>query len=241
VHPHHQQSESKAWHDKYGIQVEAWAPMGEGRGGMFELPELKAIGDKYGKTPAQVILRWHLQRGIVIIPKSTHIECMRAYLSAGEKVFQYPLMTYQCETIEDICIASLHFLITHKFHIRKCKNCSRYFVAYNRSDTEYCDRQSPYGADKTCKEDGPGRTYRDAMNVDQVKKIFYQIDSARRMRVSRHPDDEDIRKEYAAWQKAMRRMRNQYKNGAISADRYVAWLEKHKAYTEDWDYEKHFT
>ena len=79
------------------------------------------------------------------------------------------------------------------------------------------------------------------MNVDQLRKIFHQIDSARRMRVSRHPDDEDVRKEYAAWQKAMRRIRNQYKNGAISADRYVAWLEKHKAYTEDWDYEEYFT
>lgn len=76
IHPHHQQTESKVWHDKYGIQMEAWAPFGEGRGGMFELPELKAIGAKYGKTVAQVILRWHLQRGIVIIPKSTHIERM---------------------------------------------------------------------------------------------------------------------------------------------------------------------
>lgn len=76
VHPHNQQIDSKAWHDKYGVQVEAWAPFGEGRGGMFELPELKAIGDKYGKTVAQVILRWHLQRGIVVIPKSTHIERM---------------------------------------------------------------------------------------------------------------------------------------------------------------------
>lgn len=76
IHPHNQQVQSKVWHDKYGIQMEAWAPFGEGRGGMFELPELKAIGNKYGKTSAQVILRWHLQRGIVIIPKSTHIERM---------------------------------------------------------------------------------------------------------------------------------------------------------------------
>ena len=76
VHPHNQQIDSKAWHDKYGVQVEAWAPFGEGRGGMFELPELKEIGEKYGKTPAQVILRWHLQRGIVVIPKSTHVERM---------------------------------------------------------------------------------------------------------------------------------------------------------------------
>lgn len=76
IHPHHQQTESKKWHDKYGVQVEAWAPFGEGRGDMFELPELKAIGDKYGKTTAQVILRWHLQRGVVVIPKSTHLERM---------------------------------------------------------------------------------------------------------------------------------------------------------------------
>lgn len=44
---------------------------------MFDLPTLKAIGEAHGKTPAQVILRWHLQRGIVAIPKSTHIERMR--------------------------------------------------------------------------------------------------------------------------------------------------------------------
>lgn len=76
IHPHHQQAESKLWHDKYGVQLEAWAPFGEGRGNMFALPELKAIGEKYGKTVAQVILRWHLQRGIVVIPKSTHKERM---------------------------------------------------------------------------------------------------------------------------------------------------------------------
>lgn len=76
IHPHHQQNEQLEWHNKYGIQLEAWAPFGEGRGGMFDLPELKAIGEKYGKTPAQVMLRWHIQRGIVVIPKSTHIERM---------------------------------------------------------------------------------------------------------------------------------------------------------------------
>lgn len=76
IHPHNQQIEAKVWHDKYGVQLEAWAPFGEGRGGMFELPELKSIAEKHNKTTAQVILRWHLQRGIVIIPKSTHIERM---------------------------------------------------------------------------------------------------------------------------------------------------------------------
>lgn len=77
IHPYHQQVFSKEWHDKYGVQLEVWAPFGEGRKNMFELSELKEIGDKYGKTVAQVILRWHLQRGIVVIPKSTHLERMK--------------------------------------------------------------------------------------------------------------------------------------------------------------------
>lgn len=76
IHPHNQQVLSKEWHDKYDIQLEAWAPFGEGRGGMFELPILEEIGKKYHKSPAQVILRWHLERGIVVIPKSTHIDRM---------------------------------------------------------------------------------------------------------------------------------------------------------------------
>lgn len=77
IHPHNQQTESKIWHDKYGVKLEAWAPFGEGRGDMFQLPQLKAIAEKYNKTSAQVILRWHLQRGIVVIPKSVHTERMK--------------------------------------------------------------------------------------------------------------------------------------------------------------------
>ncbi len=76
THPHNQQIEAHEWMKKYGVQHEAWAPFGEGRGGMFEEPLLVEIGKKYGKTAAQVILRWDMQRNIVAIPKSTHIERM---------------------------------------------------------------------------------------------------------------------------------------------------------------------
>ncbi len=77
IHPLYQQIEAKKWNDKYGVMLEAWAPFGEGRNGMFELPEIKKIAEKYGKTTAQIILRWHLQRGVVVIPKTTHIERMK--------------------------------------------------------------------------------------------------------------------------------------------------------------------
>ena len=76
THPHCQQTEAMKWMKKYGVQIEAWAPFGEGRGGLFTDPVLKAVGDKYGKTTAQVMLRWNLQRGVIVIPKSTHRERM---------------------------------------------------------------------------------------------------------------------------------------------------------------------
>ena len=76
THIFNQQKEMKEWADKYDIRLEAWAPFGEGRNGLFENEVLKAIGQKYGKTTAQVMLRGHIQRGVIVIPKSVHKERM---------------------------------------------------------------------------------------------------------------------------------------------------------------------
>ena len=76
THPHNQQIEAQEWMKKYGVQIEAWAPFGEGHGGLFTDSTIAEIANKYGKTTAQVMLRWELQRGIVTIPKSVHKERM---------------------------------------------------------------------------------------------------------------------------------------------------------------------
>lgn len=76
VHPFHQQKLAKEYMDKYQVKMEAWAPFGEGRGGLFMNPVLEEIAEKYGKTTAQVMLRWNLQRGVIVIPKSVHKERM---------------------------------------------------------------------------------------------------------------------------------------------------------------------
>lgn len=81
THPFHQQTEAKKWMEQYGVQIEAWAPFGEGRGGLFENPVLAEIAEKHKKTTAQVMLRWHIQRGVVVIPKSTHKERMEENLN----------------------------------------------------------------------------------------------------------------------------------------------------------------
>lgn len=98
THIFNQQKEMKEWADKYDIQLEAWAPFGEGRGGTFDNPVIAKIAEKYGKTPAQVMLRWHIQRGVVVIPKSTHIERMQENFN----VFDFTLTDEDMKTIAEL-------------------------------------------------------------------------------------------------------------------------------------------
>ena len=98
IHPFDQQTEAIKWMKKYGVQAEAWAPFGEGRGDMFTNPTLRTIGEKYGKSVAQVILRWHIQRGIVVIPKSTHKERM----AENFDVFDFALTDGDMQTISSL-------------------------------------------------------------------------------------------------------------------------------------------
>ena len=63
-----------------GVQPQAWAPFAEGLKGMFTEPVLRDIAAKHGKTPAQVILRWNVQQGVIVIPKSVHRERMAGNL-----------------------------------------------------------------------------------------------------------------------------------------------------------------
>lgn len=76
LHPFFQQEDALKLMKEYGVQPMAWWPLAEGKHGIFTHPVLTEIGKKYGKTAAQVALRWNAQRGVVIIPKSTHKERM---------------------------------------------------------------------------------------------------------------------------------------------------------------------
>lgn len=113
-----QQAELKEWADKYGIQLEAWAPFGEGRGGLFENETLANIGAKYGKTTAQVMLRWNIQRGVVVLPKSTHKERMKENFN----VFDFELSD------EDMAAISLLDTGESQFFDHRDPNMVEWFV-----------------------------------------------------------------------------------------------------------------
>ncbi len=71
----------------YGVVTEAWAPFAEGKFGIFTHPVLTAIGEKYGKTAAQVALRWNVERGVIVLPKSVNPD----RIAANIDVFDFQL------------------------------------------------------------------------------------------------------------------------------------------------------
>lgn len=98
IHPYTQQTEAMKLMRSLGIQTEAWGPLAEGRNGLFTDAVLSSIGRKYGKSAAQVVLRWHLQRGVVAIPKSVHKERM----TENFNVMDFTLSEEDMTTIADI-------------------------------------------------------------------------------------------------------------------------------------------
>lgn len=94
-HPFFQQKAAIPNMKEWGVQIEAWGPLAEGQNDIFRNKTLADIGAKYGKTVAQVILRWHIQRGVVVIPKSVHRERMEENI----RIWDFALSQEDMETI----------------------------------------------------------------------------------------------------------------------------------------------
>ena len=94
-HPFFQQKAAFEFMKEYQIQPEAWAPFAEGQKNLFSNEVLSGIGAKYGKSAAQVVLRWNYQRGVVTIPKSVHKERMEQNIS----IFDFALTEEEMEQI----------------------------------------------------------------------------------------------------------------------------------------------
>lgn len=95
LHPYFVQQSAVENMKAYGVVPQAWGPLAEGKYGIFTDPELTAIGAKYGKTAAQVALRWNAQRGVSIIPKSVHVERMEQNID----IWDFKLTEEEMQTI----------------------------------------------------------------------------------------------------------------------------------------------
>ena len=97
-HPHYQRAEDLQLMEELGVQPEAWAPFAEGLKGMFEEPILMEIAAKHQKTPAQILLRWNVQQGVIVIPKSVHKERMEE----NRKIWDFELDAEDMQRIAEL-------------------------------------------------------------------------------------------------------------------------------------------
>ena len=111
-----QQEKAQAYMKSKGVQMESWAPFAEGKNDLFGNKTLQAIGEKYGKTVAQVVLRWQLQRGIVCIPKTVKPERMAQNMD----VFDFTLSDEDIKAIESLDTGVSHFLIIAHLKRLRC-------------------------------------------------------------------------------------------------------------------------
>ena len=122
THPFYQRVQDQEFMQERGVQIESWGPFAEGRGDLFTNPTLTEIGRDHDKSVAQVVLRWLLQRGVVVIPKSVH----RSRMAENFDVFDFELDAAEMARIVDLDIGSsiffdhrdpamTHFLGTHRF------------------------------------------------------------------------------------------------------------------------------
>lgn len=98
VHPFRQQVEEKKLMEEYKVQIEAWGPFAEAQRGIFTNETLAEIAKKYEKTIAQIILRWHIQYGVVAIPKSVH----KNRIQENFNIWDFELNSEDMEKIADI-------------------------------------------------------------------------------------------------------------------------------------------
>ena len=96
LHPTFQQRDLRAWGAEHGMAIEAWGPLGQGKYDLFGMPAIAETAAALGVTPAQVVIRWHLQSGIIVFPKSNSADRMRTNFD----VFGFELSPEQMAAID---------------------------------------------------------------------------------------------------------------------------------------------
>ena len=131
---------------------------------------------------------------------------------------------YTCDGLDDLFTASLYHLARLGLTLKRCSNCSHYFVALRRSDAIYCDRQSPFRKNKTCKEDGPPRAFEKKAKMNTAAKLHRNLYAAKLMLAKRNPDIAHYKESFDQWKAEAKSWKADLNAGRKSEEDYLQWL-----------------
>ncbi len=143
-------------------------------------------------------------------------------LDEHTELYEYSIMADSL--IEFIC-SCIYYILSHDITIKRCENCNKFFVAYNRSDTLYCDRQSPQEKNWTCKEYSSKRGWYEKQKGNEVAKLYRNIYQKKQMYLRRHPELEIYKTNFENFKIASKEWKKKVKNGIATENEYLQWLK----------------
>lgn len=128
------------------------------------------------------------------------------------------------DPIIDACAASLFEILRHGLIIKKCKNCGKYFIPFNRSDTMFCDRDAPQDNSKTCKEYNSQRLYYEKIKANEVRSLQRRIYQQKQILTKRNPDIKKYRNDFEQFKINSKQWKTDVKKGAKTETEFFEWL-----------------
>lgn len=138
----------------------------------------------------------------------------------------YLYFSYQCLNINDYMIVTFLQLIENNYLILKCKNCNKYFIPYKRTDTYYCDRQSPQDETKTCKQYGADKAWWiRTKDENDWYNLYRKIYQSFQVKAKRNPNDPQHKKNYDNFRKEANEWKQAVKDGTKTEVDFMKWLQ----------------
>lgn len=132
---------------------------------------------------------------------------------------------YKTPTLEHFITASLLGIFRNGYVIKKCENCGRYFIPYQKANALYCDQPSPQDASKTCKEYAQQRLWYDRIKQDETAKLFRNIYQAKQIRMKRNPGNTILQEDFEHFKAEGKQWKAAVKEGAKTEAEFLAWLQ----------------
>ena len=142
----------------------------------------------------------------------------------------YLWYAYDVSNMEDYMMITLLKLLENNYKIRKCKNCGKYFIAYQREDTFYCDRVAPQDETKTCNVYGPQQEWKNKVKNDGWYSVYRKIYVKKKVRINRekkeYPNATHFEKEFDTWKTEVEQWKKLLKNNKVTEEEFIEWLKK---------------
>lgn len=139
-----------------------------------------------------------------------------------------PMYEYHCTSLKQFLEVSFFTSLILNLNIKKCENCNKYFIAYQRSDEKYCNRTSPQDKNKSCKQYANFENWKNNINSNIELKTYRRIYMAKQMQTRRNPDNLILKTNFDNWKIEAQKIRNQYIHGLISKEDFMQWLNQNQ-------------